>query len=218
MRTTRKLAAIFAVLILSLSLFCTVAYAAPEDETHTESTTPPAVSSETQDNSVIGTLPPGTGTVVDVFTDESGRLFYTIQTPAGNTFYLIIDKSKLSENVYFLDAVQESDLIALAEKAKTGGESSITETNANGKSNGESKSGNQTEPNTEPKGSTNNTMMFILVIIVLIVGGGAYFIKARKAKKSYDNRDEYENEEEYVPDDYDTEPEDDSPPWEEDEE
>jgi len=220
MKITRKLAAMLAVFILSLSLFCTVAYAEPAEEQ-------PGESSETttapDDDFVVGTLPPGSGTVVDVFEGEDGRKFYTIQTPAGNTFYLIIDMSRLSENVYFLDAVQEKDLIALAEKAKnSGGESAIPgDTNANGQpnNNGEPKPGNTTDPKTEPKSGTDNIMMFVLVLVVLAVGGGAYFLKSRKKKTSNDSRAEYEDDEdEYIPDDYDTDPEDDSPPWEDEDE
>ena len=37
-------------------------------------------------------------------------------TPDENVFYLIIDKQRDSENVYFLNAVTESDLMALAQK------------------------------------------------------------------------------------------------------
>ena len=60
--------------------------------------------------------PKGTGTVVDEATDEDGKEFYTITTPEENVFFLIIDKQRDAENVYFLNAVTESDLLALAEK------------------------------------------------------------------------------------------------------
>lgn len=60
--------------------------------------------------------PNGTGTVVDEATDEDGKEFYTITTPEENVFFLIIDKQRDTENVYFLNAVTESDLLALAEK------------------------------------------------------------------------------------------------------
>ena len=60
--------------------------------------------------------PDGQATVVDDVTDGDGKEFYTIVTPAENTFYLVIDKQRDSDNVYFLNAVTESDLLALAEK------------------------------------------------------------------------------------------------------
>jgi len=217
MKITRKLAALLAVFLLSLSLFCTVAYAAPEDDPPGESTAETTTAPE--DDFTIGTLPPGVGTVVDVFKDEDGRKFYTIQTPAGNTFYLIIDFTRLGENVYFLDAVQEKDLLALAEKANNGvGGSASTNADPNNP-NSTPPPGNKTEPNTEPKDNTQNLIMFGVIVVVLIGGGAFYFIKNKKSKKSNDTRDEYEADEpdEYIPDNYDTEP-DDPQPWEDDDE
>ena len=57
----------------------------------------------------------GTGTVVDNATDEDGKEFFTITTPSENVFYLVIDRQRTEENVYFLNAVTEKDLLALAE-------------------------------------------------------------------------------------------------------
>ena len=62
--------------------------------------------------------PEGTGTVVDNATDEDGKEFYTIQTPDEHVFFLVIDKQRTSENVYFLDAVTEKDLLSLAKVEK----------------------------------------------------------------------------------------------------
>ena len=59
--------------------------------------------------------PSGTGTVVDNATEQDGKEFYTITTPAENVFYLVIDRQRGAENVYFLNAVTEADLLALAE-------------------------------------------------------------------------------------------------------
>ena len=60
------------------------------------------------------TPPGGTGTVVEQ-TDEEGKEFYTIMTADENVFYLVIDRQRGSENVYFLNAVTEVDLHPLAE-------------------------------------------------------------------------------------------------------
>jgi len=62
--------------------------------------------------------PDGQGTVLDNATEADGKEFFTITTPDENVFYLVIDRQKESENVYFLNAVTESDLMALAEKDK----------------------------------------------------------------------------------------------------
>ena len=69
------------------------------------------------------TPPGGQGTVIDNASgtsEESGREFFTIATPDENIFYLVIDRQRDSENVYFLNAVTESDLMALAEKDADG--------------------------------------------------------------------------------------------------
>ena len=44
-----------------------------------------------------------------------GKEFFTITTPAENVFYLVIDRERDGENVYFLNTVTEADLLALAE-------------------------------------------------------------------------------------------------------
>ena len=62
--------------------------------------------------------PEGTGTVVDNATDEDGKEFFTITTPNENIFYLVIDRQRSGENVYFLNAVTEADLMALVEISK----------------------------------------------------------------------------------------------------
>ena len=56
----------------------------------------------------------GTGTVVEQ-TDEEGKEFYTIMTADENVFYLVIDRQRETENVYFLNAVTEADLLPLVE-------------------------------------------------------------------------------------------------------
>ena len=60
------------------------------------------------------TPPGGTGTVVEQ-ADEEGKEFYTIMTADENVFYLVIDRQRETENVYFLNVVTEADLLPLAE-------------------------------------------------------------------------------------------------------
>ena len=59
--------------------------------------------------------PEGTGTVLDNATDQDGKEFFTITTADEAVFYLVIDRQRGAENVYFLNAVTVSDLMALAE-------------------------------------------------------------------------------------------------------
>ncbi len=219
MRKFHKLAAaLCAAILLSLCFFSTAVYAAPEDETPTESTAAPAETNPPEGDNI--TLPPGVGAVVDVFTGEDGRKFYTIQTPAGNTFYLIIDFNRQSENVYFLDAVQEKDLLALAEKADSA--EPVVTAPAPGANASNTAEPSPAEPEPE-QGGGNMFSMILLVAIVVIGGGAGIYFKVIRKKRNADSRNEYEaDEDEYIPDEpdggeYGAEPEDGSPPWEENE-
>jgi hypothetical protein len=60
--------------------------------------------------------PNGQASVTDQVTEYDGKEFYSFTTPVGNIFYLIIDHARANNNVYFLNAVTESDLMALAER------------------------------------------------------------------------------------------------------
>ena len=60
--------------------------------------------------------PEGQGTVLDNAGEEDGKEFFTFKTPSEHVFYLVIDRQRNGENVYFLNAVTESDLMELAEK------------------------------------------------------------------------------------------------------
>ena len=58
--------------------------------------------------------PSGTGTIIDNATDDDGKEFYTIMTEDDSVFFLIIDRHRATDNVYFLNFVTEQDLISLA--------------------------------------------------------------------------------------------------------
>ena len=83
------------------------------------SSTDPQEKPDTTPRLPTALTPDGQGTVVDNVTDQDSKEFFTFTTPSNNTFYLVIDKQRDSENVYFLNAVTESDLLALAEKVRT---------------------------------------------------------------------------------------------------
>lgn len=136
-------------------------------------------------------FPSGNGHLLEDVLDENvNRQFLTIQSKNGNTFYIIVDKDdKGGENVYFMNLVDEYDLLAFAEdfpeetKAKKpattepvvtdkGGKpvSTIPETDENG------------EPVSIPvsnPGNSNNKLL--LLIGILVLGGGAafYFFKVK---------------------------------------
>ena len=148
--------------------------------------------------------PEGTGTVVDNATDEDGKEFFTITTPNENIFYLVIDRQRSGENVYFLNAVTEADLMALVEISKepvapTPEPEPVTDP--------------EPEPEPEPE-KKNNAGTLLLVLAVALIGGGAgwYFkIYRPKQEKAAGPEEDYGDELE------DYEVGDDMPPWDEDE-
>lgn len=131
------------------------------------------------------TPPGGTGTVVEQ-TDEEGKEFYTIMTADENVFYLVIDRQRESENVYFLNAVTEADLLPLAalpiekEPEPTPVPTPVPDT----------------APMPEIESGPDVRLLLILVLAVLAIGLAFFYVKKRFA--AHGNEESYEHE----PEDY----------------
>ena len=140
--------------------------------------------------------PEGTGTMVDNATDEDGKEFFTITTPSENVFYLVIDRQRTDNNVYFLNAVTEDDLLALAEKSP---EPEVSEPTVQPEPDPEP----VTEPEPEPKKESGSNMGSLLIVLaVLLVGGGiGYYFKVYRPKHEAADLDEddYDYEDEADP-------------------
>ena len=155
--------------------------------------------------------PPGTGTVLDNATDGNEKEFYTITTDEGDVFYLIIDRQRNNENVYFLNAVTIDDLIALAEKSDRKSPNITSASPPTELSVDEEQSPAVTpEPETDTEPPSSNSTMYIVICVAAVgVGGAAYYFKIVKGKKDVidededygDDEDEYGYEEEPEPDD-----------------
>ena len=111
-------------------------------------------------------LPRTDGTVVDNATDEDGKEFYTITTADESVFYLVIDKQKTSENVYFLNTVTTDDLLPLAEQGKEPPKEVTPEP--------EPKPTEPVEevPEPEPEKKDSPLLSLLLIGVVVLAGGG----------------------------------------------
>ena len=174
--------------------------------------------------------------VDDIKVEESSdKQFVTLQSKNGNYFYLVIDRSGDKENVYFLNLVDEADLMALiedkdkkteppkvctcSEKCETGKVKSDCPLCVNDLNQCVGKTTKPAEITPEKKSNTGSLLIILLLIGGL--GGAFYFFKTLKSKQKtkgdidpldYDyDEDEDDNnatEEEYETED-DAESEDD---------
>jgi len=162
----------------------------PDDTTET------TVISETNDNEdktvsdKTSSLPEGNGTLLeDVSDDVVNRQFLSIQSKNGNTFYIVIDKdSKGKQNVYFMNLVDEYDLMAFAEKFPEEVQSELkdgTKSSAETDKDGNSVKSNesQTEKDTKTQSGGGNPMLIIILVLAAGGGGAFYYFKVVKPKK-----------------------------------
>jgi len=170
---------------------------------------------ETTENgkSPFAFTPDGNLTLIDDFlqieayaTEDSEQIekqFITVQSKNGNTFYLVIDRNGETENVYFMNLVDEADLMALIEgedgetaapacsctdKCVVGAINTNCEICRTNMSECTGKEAvvepEPTEPVEEPVEEPASTN-FLPIIIVLIAGAGGfavYWFKFRKPK------------------------------------
>ena len=163
-------------------------------------------------NESLAFTPPGNLSLIDDFlqieipgtedTEQVEKQFITVQSKSGNTFYIVIDRNGETENVYFLNLVDEADLMALieGEDGAAAPTCSCTEKCVVGdintnceicRSNMSECVGKEpvvepepTEPTEEPdeekKGA--NPLPILILIVALGAGGAVYWFKFRKPK------------------------------------
>lgn len=149
--------------------------------------------------------------IEDVSADVVDRQFIAIQSKNGNTFYIVIDKdSKGKENVYFMNLVDEYDMMAFADdfpegvtiktphdeqvEPVTDAEGNVIETPDN---TSEGEKDDKTEKN-EGESGGNNTLLILVGVLALAGGGAFYYFKVYKTKPKVPKQSLYdEDEEEY---------------------
>lgn len=181
------------MLLISLFTFSQIAYAGgPDYEEPTEEITENPMT-EKEENPLT---PDGNATLVDHARDKDGKEFYTFTSPAGNQFFLIIDKQRSDNNVYFLDYVTEKDLISLAKKDKENPlitEAPEPETKQPEPEIKEEKPEEKpVEEETSEKKQSNAGMVLILLLVTVGVGIVAYYFKILKPKQELEAADDFE--------------------------
>jgi hypothetical protein len=176
-------------LVFTLALMCataTAAYAFTDESADEGQVTPPAVTeTEPQPAPAAETVeltPDGQLTLVDdIGGDEAtDKQFLTIITKGGNYFYIVIDRTGDTENVHFLNLVDESDLLALIED-ETSTASAATTPEPVEPAPAEPKPA----PEPEPEPTSNLPAILGIILLLALAGGGAlFYIKVLRPKRT----------------------------------
>lgn len=194
--------ALLAVMLLSMAVFLSTSHAdgktSDDDPTLLPFGTPtaaPFITTKTL-------TPEGNLTLVDdiASASSSDKQFITVVTKSGNYFFIIIDRAAETENVYFLNKVDEADLLSILEES--GYEIATTPTpTPTTRPTAEMESENETDD-----GKSGGASLILVGVLAAAAVGVFVFLKKRKsAQKSaprledfeydYDDEDEEEPKE-----------------------
>ena len=190
----------------------TVVVEEPAEETTTETEAPSET--ETPADEPQGQITPdGNLTLVDDldYSSRAGLQFMTVTSKDGHVFYIVIDRTANSENVYFLNQVDAADLMALMNdeqkeeylkeqeaKQQEQQQTTVTAAQQETQAPSETEQPAQTEAEKQP---LNNSMVMIAVFGVIGIGviAAYYFLKIKPKKNgsSIDEDREFYDDEEY---------------------
>jgi hypothetical protein len=130
--------------------------------------------------------PEGQMTLVDdISGDEAeGKQFLTIITKNGNYFYLVIDRTGDTENVHFLNLVDESDLLALIEGEPTATTPVTTPAPVEQEPLTAEPTASEPEPTVQPLAQLNLPVILGAIVLLALAGAGVLlYIKVLKPKR-----------------------------------
>jgi hypothetical protein len=208
MKTKRKLFTCLLAVMLCMTAFSTTAFAGGGEEicegnTGTAEEAAPPASLTPEGNLTLVDDIQQTNTADSEDAEPENKQFITVQSKAGNYFYLIIDRSGDKENVYFLNLVDEADLMALIEKDDTAEACTCTEKCVVGQINTDCpvcqynmsecagktaveepavEPDTETTPETDPQTTGVNPTVIVLAVLLLAGGVAVYFLKFKKKK------------------------------------
>ena len=192
MKTNRiKFAAAVFTAVFALSGMTAFAQSNAPTETPTETVI--------EDNRTL--TPKGNAQLVDDVSDNENLQFITVTARDGNVFYFVIDKGAQSENVYFLNTVDESDLEALIEKsdkkptatAKPEQTENTAETDSTETDNKNTDSKTEKSEQPEQNRQKNNSSLFIVLALAAAAGIGGYYYKVILPKKKLEQADDLDD-------------------------
>lgn len=117
--------------------------------------------------------------------DSAEKVFYTVSTDTGEVFYLVIDQSQSTDNVFLLNTVTLDDLKSLAADGdKSGTQEEAAEDNLLSALKAKNETDETIEDGNAPEGKKKTGSNRIIIVVLLIIGGGAYYyLKVYKKKK-----------------------------------
>lgn len=230
MTKNKHFRSVFAVLlcvVLCMTAFATVAYADGGDY-YDDELPPETWQEETQpeDTTIVPSAPfteDGIAATRDLLYDKhTNKQFITVETRNGHTLYIVIDYDKLLDEeeeryqTYFLNPVDEADLMALledgqteetpaactcAEKCQAGAVNTACPVCSVNMSECAGKAPEvEPEPEPEPEKESGSGGALVLILLLAVLGGGAFayikFIKPKQGAKVSADPDDYEFEDE----------------------
>ena len=179
----------------------TAAFALSGMTAFAQSNAPTETPTETviEDNRTL--TPKGNAQLVDDVSDNENLQFITVTARDGNVFYFVIDKGAQSENVYFLNTVDESDLEALIEKsdkkptatAKSEQTENTAETDSTETDKKNTDSKTEKSEQSEQNRQKNNSGLFIILALAAAAGIGGYYYKVILPKKKLEQADDLDD-------------------------